>query len=341
MAAEWKWVTLASGFPPTLNKETACVDLKPSETPAAYGLEYDKPGLLCAGSCPTGETRIVREYTVGANTYQLFFNRLWRASGATLYWNSPEYTAVLLPQGLGHMDFSEKSSNDIVAFLPQDENMAVLTANGGYLVPGASSPANNFIHTDIFQEVLLANSAYLTELDGTVYVSNANGLFSWKGDTITEITAPVRNSIAPFASCALKTLYAKKLIIGTSQFVYDAVNKRLFDYSTSGFLYTSPTLHEPDYRPIVVSKLGFVLDRVDTDRTELSLSVKLEDRDWESLPTALIGYEEDKYSLHVVSLETQLTCRRFAMRIDTMLSNVRIRSIYVCARVSNLEGYSL
>ena len=50
------WVTLAEGFPPTLNKEDDAFSLDANESPDAYGVDIGSDGFLKSGSVPVGDT---------------------------------------------------------------------------------------------------------------------------------------------------------------------------------------------------------------------------------------------------------------------------------------------
>jgi len=331
-----QWTRIAGDFPPTLNRDTPPPALKPNETPAGYGYDLTKPGLLVAGSVPVGTARTNKTYAFGDPevTYTWYYNRLWLASGPTLYYYAPDYTAAVYEQGLGQVNFPESAS--ILAYMPfNGYDMAVITAAGGYVIPGAIDPRGRFQRGPLIQEVATTVAGYVTELDGTVYVSNASGLFAWRGEEVKELTVPVRNNATGFTSTALLCNYVKKWVIGTSKFVYDANTQRLYDYNTSGFLYTTPTLSMPAARPLTVYKLGFVIDRSSTATGTAGIATQIEEGSWSAVETFSFVANEGQYSWVEYQLPNPLMCRRFAARLTALSSNIYIREIH-----AYVDGYA-
>ena len=323
-----QWVTLASGFPPGLDRDTPPTDLKPDQTPSGYGFALTKPGRLGAGSVPTRTARTIAYGTGSYTTYPFYFNRLWTASTTTLSFYAPEYRATLVKQGLGDLSFLDAN---IVTYLPfGDDDMAVISSAGGYRIPNCSDRSGNLARGHLIQEVNATTATYVTELDGVVYVCNASGLFAWKGEQVEEITYPIRNDLTGFVSQAITCNYAKKWVIG-STFVYDTLNKKLFYYSGSSFLYTSPTFHVEQYRPFTVYKVGLVVEHSDTTGGSVDIAIQHEDEAWTEYETLAIAYSEAEFSRVEWSVPQSLMCKRFAVRLANLDASVWIKEIQLQA----------
>jgi len=115
-------------------------------------------------------------------------------------------------------------------------------------------------------------------------------------------------------------------IIGTAKFVYDVRSKKFFDYSSTGFRFTSRTLMAEDYSPITVSKLGFVIENAGKKRRTMKVQIK-RDKGWEDEEKVTILYDETGRTFLEWPLPQFLAARNFTMRITSMPSDVYIRKI--------------
>jgi hypothetical protein len=329
-----QWSTLAEGFPPTLNKDTPATGLKPMETPDGYGFNLNVPGRLASGSIPTGTAATLAYGTGSYTAYRLIYNRLWTTATNVLSYGAPEYTASFFEQGLGSITFPEASA--ILAYMPFGSgDIGVLTAVGAYVVNGAQGRGGGFTRGHLIQELAIAAATYAVELGGIIYVSNAGGLFAWSGEQYVELTAPVRNNLTGFASKAILADYVKRRIIGTSAFVYDVPSKRLFDFNTAGFLYTSPTLVSDGYRPFVVEKVAFVVEYADANPGTITVQTKLEEDAWSLPDDVQANYQEERFTRIEYCLPTPQSAKRFTLKLTSLSSNIYIREIQVFA-----EGFT-
>ena len=339
-----KWIKIAGTFPPTLNKVNDPAYLKENESPAATGLDCNKPTYLAAGTVPTGTARIAKTYTIGATTYYWMYNRLWRWASTQLTYGAPEYKAIFYPQGLGSIDFLEDAQN-ILTVIPFGGALAVLKSTGGYVISNATSQDANFVKSDIIQEIAIDSAANAVELDGIVYVCNTTGLYAVAPNgEVVELTQPLRTSIAPFASAALTADYQKKWIIGGSSFVYDVNNKLFFDYSSAAFSYTSPTLIQ---RKRGMEAVPFSVDAVAIEYAfgsvaegSVTLETNVGGRGWGEPQTIKFDAEDDTRDRVMCQLENPRNGRSFALRLTNLSSNVLIKNIYVSAADYKLEGLS-
>ena len=340
------WVPLGNTFPPTLNKASAPELLKPGETPAAYGIATTRQGYLSTGACPGSDTGLAKTYSVGVNTYNWWYNRLWRISGNQIVYGAPNYHDSYFAQGLGVVNFLE-DANDLLALVPVGSgSLAVFKSTCAFVLRNADDHAGNFQKSDAIEEAYIAAATRAVALDGVCYFSNADGLFALdEAGKVTEITLPVRGSLTPFSNSALAADYQTKRIIGaTDQWCYDAAYQKLFDYSTAGFLYTTPSLRMVargyEGNPFNVDRIAFEVFFADTSDGELTLQTKCGDRDWFDTVTVSLSHAADALARVEVPLDQQQNGRTFALRITALSDNVYIRSITASVSDFMMEGYA-
>jgi len=260
---------------------------------------------------------------------------LWEFSTTTLGYYAPQYEAELFRQGLGKI----RADYNIVTIMPAFENdIWVLTASGSYLVRNANSPAGNFELTKFSQEFATPTATYAMTLNGQPIICNASGVFSWDGSKVTELTRTVRNSVGSFASKAITADYTNRYIIGTSSFVIDSENGKLFDYGTTGFRFTSRTLAQKDTSgPFEISDvpIAFIVEHGSTAGGSISWQSKIEDGAWEDEDDVQVDYSEDNYTrVEAPTNRSNRTGHKFAIRLTALSSNLYIREIQV--NVANL-----
>ena len=237
--AEFRLVDLVGGFPPGLNTTVAPADLKGDESPDCYGLDLDKDGRLARGTTmPSGTTRVAKTYTVSAATWYEHYQRLWRASGTNLLFGARFYTDAVVPQAFGKITFTE-DANSILGFIPFGrDSLFVLKTTGAYVISNITDTRGFWSRTDLMQGLGAAALNQATELDSTIYVSNANGLYAMAPNgQVTEVTRKVRNDSSfstVFASKALTVDYSDRRIIGGSGgtgFIYEVETDKIFRWS--------------------------------------------------------------------------------------------------------------
>ncbi len=331
----YRWIVIAKDFPPTLNSQSPATDLKENETPDAYGLDVDSEGCIVAGSCPTGTARAVKTYTVDATTYSFFHKRLWAASSNALVYGAPYYTESLFAQGPGKILLPEVTgASAIVAFMPiGDTSLGIVTTSGGYLVGNAASLDGRFVVSHLIEEVAASTASHVTEMDGTVYVSNASGIFAWSAEGVEELTFPVRNALTGFASVELKADYKKRRIIGTGTCVVDVATKRLLRYSGTAFRYTTPTVQSDQARPLSVTQAAFHVEHTGTGGGAFTIQFRHEDQDWTVPREVLVPYVGENYTRIVTDVDSAQMCKKWTARL-TALSGLKIKEIQAYA-----EGY--
>jgi len=332
--SDQQWASLASIFPAGLDTETEPAKLKDGFTPSAYNLDIEHPGYLAkAVTAPTGTAYSPKTFTISANTWTLHYGRLWRISGANLLANAPDYTDKVFEQGIGGVPFDD-DTNNVIAFMPcLGGQMFVAKAIGGYLVPNASSFDNDFQRTDIEAAMAVATAGYAVPMDGIPYVSNASGLFAWDGREVAEITKLVRSNLTPFASRTLRRDNAKRRIVGVdgssaTKFVYDAKDQKLYDYSQSGFRYTTRMLVGPEYQPFSVEKVGFRVTNTAGESSQIKYQIDTGDGYGDEYSYTFRA-ERGATTFEELTVNRPVSSRTFQLRITDMDSGIYIRGIDV------------
>lgn len=340
MSRSFDTIPWLSDFPAGLDKKTDPTDLKDGFSPDSFGLALDADQRLAKGTIPSGTARVKKTFTIGADTFPWFYNRLWKFDSANvLEWGARHYDAVFQPQSLSKVSFDEDAEN-IIEILPfGGDNLAVMKSTGSYVFGNLNDTREFFSKTDIIQEVNITAAANTTELDDVVYASGANGLFAFAGGEVRQITRLVRDDVANFANKALTVDYEKKRIIGASSFVYDVELNRLFDFTTSGFRYTSPQYRQDDFSPFMVERIVFIIEFTDTDEGEFTLQVKYEDEDFTDeeihAPTNDVG----AFTTFALDLGPREQVRKFQIRINDMSDNLRIRRINLDISPAHFDDY--
>ena len=325
------WVQLAGSFPPSLNTATDAIRLKPFESPVCYGVDCGTDGILKPGSVPTGTDKTSTSYTVGSRSFTQWYNRLWYATGSTLFYGAPEYTDKFVRQGLSSLTCPAT----IVTFLPCLQNsMWVGTGSGSQLINGTTDARGYYELAEFFQEMFVASSSNALVLDAVPFVSNISGIFSFDGDSVKEWTRPVRYSLGSFTATEIKANYPRGWIIGTSKFVLDTQTGKLFDYGTSGFRFTTRTLSQLNaFNPFEILAVAFIYKQTDTAGATISWQTQIEDGDWTDEPDASFVYQAEEYTRKEFMLQReQRVGHRFAVRLIAMSSTLELKEIQVCVR---------
>ncbi len=336
-----QWVTLASVFPATLNTETDPTQLTDGQTPDAYGMDIDHPGYLAAGSIPVGTTQIAKTFTIATVVYSWIFQRLWLASGSSLQYGYPEYQTVFLPHEVP-LGFFEDSQN-IVTFFAVGTSLFVVKSTGGYIIPNAIHRGATFMHTDIQPAMGVAAATQAIELGGMAYVSNPAGLYAWDGgsDPI-EITTSVRSNVASrYASLALTRQEAKRRLIGGTAFVYDPLKKHFYDFSQTGFRFTTRTMvarnrKENAERSFITRKIAFFFENTTLGNHTLTYQIK-RDMDWEDEQVVNVRYTDAARTRQEIPLVQYLQAKNFTGRANSITAGLRIKSIEVEADLTANE----
>ena len=334
--SDYRWRTFVQDFPAGLDTETDPRKLRDGFTPDGYGMTPIYPGRLVKGSAPSGTTAVMSTSTISGDVWTWYFRRLWRASGATLLYNSREYRDVVLYQGLGKLSFTE-DTNNIVTFLPYGSNMYVGKSTGGYVVPGAMSMAGNYQHGDIIEALKLSTATHAIEMDGVVYVSNAHGLMALVETGVVPVTSKVLDTtaLADFQGIPLTVDRQRRWVIGTDKFCYAADLKRLFRFGTSGFRYTTRTLIATNSTPFLVGGVLLVYENVGADQPDGELKYQIRiDREWEDEVTVQVPYDEGSRNIIHLPFETRERGREFTLRLTDLSPHLQVSRIDIKTALS-------
>jgi hypothetical protein len=341
-----------SDFPAGLDTETDAADLKDGFSPAACGLGLDPQGRLFPATIPSGTARVDKTYAAVADqagataTYTWLYNKLWRIDTTTLLHGAMNYNDAFLPQGTGKIEFVEDTGS-ILSILPfGTDGLVVFKATGAYLLSNVLDTRDLIQKSDLLQTIRIASASHATALDGTVYASTPTGLYAiTPNGEVDELSAAARTRASLFSGKALTVDYGRKRIIGAASFVYDAVAKRLFDYTVNdglSFLWTSPTFHAPDYSPIQVSRVLFHVEHILGQDETLDAQVRVEDEAWTDEERIAAQYVAGSYSIVAWTPQTPLyTCRRFALRLTGMSAGLRVRGVALDVAGDGLDGVTV
>ena len=322
---------LASGFPASLNTEDDPTTLKPYESPACYGISCTSEGRLRSGSIITGTARSAPTKTVSGSTYSWYYNRLWSAGTTTLSWGAPYYDDVYFAHGLGKYQFGDGAT--LLGIMPALQNqMWVVTSTGSYFISNARSMAEeDFEPSQYVQELKAPALTNALTLNGMPIVSNASGVFMWDGNSLKELTKAVRTTLGSFTTANITADYAFNRIVGASKFVIDLNNGKLFDYGTSGFLYTTRTMAQPKgYAPFTVNSIILTFELSSGTSGTIGWQSKAEDGDWYTESDIEITDGGNTTSRVEAMMENpERTAHKMAFRLTSLSSNISIKTIQV------------
>jgi len=285
----WNWIAIAEEFPPKLVTNLPASELAADMTPDATGIDVTAEGFLKTGSQPSGTTRVVKTYTIGANDYEWHYGRLWMLSGSDLIYGAPEYTAAYFKQGPGEINFKEDAEAFIKMLPIGGGAMVLFKSTGAYIIPNASSDAGSFEVSDFIQEAKISVVGDAVELDGLAYFINDDGMFSINPNgEVTEISLPIRGDLS--SPLALTADYKSKYIILGTTYAYDVLNKRWFNYNGSTFLYTTPEIKGNEEEAMNVDRVSFGYELSSEVDAEITISYQIENRGWSNNEIVVIPY---------------------------------------------------
>lgn len=298
--------------------------------------------------CATAHTSgtFATDLTAGkwtAATYYWFYNRLWRlfaTSNPYLWFGAPNYDDFAIEQGLGKIMLNQDAQAPVAICPFGLDNIAVGKATGSYIITNCSDTRGFFQRSDIIQELACSASTRMTELDGMLVVSNANGLVGYNGSDTKELLRPVRNQLTGLTNLALTVDYAKHRIIGGSVLVYEMDTGKIFKFSGSSFRFTTRAWHLPDYSVFAADRVEFVIEHGDTNDGYLYYQVKYEDGAWQDAERVDLYYGQEEYTVVNVPLIDRLNVRRIQFRITDIASNKYIKQIRIDAAAGTRGAYA-
>jgi len=184
-------------------------------------------------------------------------------------------------------------------------------------------------------------------LGQNIYFANANGIWTVGDFDAVEVTQAVRNSLAPFSTATATVLHRDEqrgIVVGLdgSSNVQFAISQgeqaTLVDYSTTGFRYTTPTLMATAGSPIAVDKIAIVYEATGTDRKSMTFATKIDDT-WQPTQTNHLSDSQGKGRVEI-PVNNMYACRRWAMRITALSSNVYLNNIQAKIKQGGVIGYT-
>lgn len=353
-----QWATIAGDFPATLVRDIAPEYLKDGQTPDSYGLGIDRPGYLYAEPSVTDGTvwDDVSEASSPADTpiavaatWRHAHNRLWGwptyATTDKLYYGTNGYDADYLIDGLGYIPLND-ASEVIVQTVPFGQNMAVFTSDNLYVVRNAAASGYALNAEHVRQAGGVRAAACVVAVDGVLYWVNTRGLFSYDGQSVNELTYLTRSSLAPFSystTLDLRANFDRSRVVGrgasgTTFIAQPGETPGLYDYSTSGFRFTTRTLTGKDGEPLVIDKVAFTYQYSGSTAPTIGLDVKINDT-WKTDVDHRIQFTQDN-GRSEAALDNMLACRRFALRVRSMTSGLYVSQIMVHVKQGGVWSYS-
>lgn len=281
----------------------------------------------------------------GNSIFYWHYQRLWSFEAEDLFYGARFYDDRYVPQGLGRIMFDE-DTNDIVGIVPfgQDE-LFVAKSSGGYAIGNLNDTRMFYSRTPLIQEMQCAAANRLTELDGVVFVSNADGLIAYAGGRTQQLTRKVRNQITTlsFNNLAITPDYHLKRIIagsGGTGYVYDMETGKIFRWSSTNFRYTTRQWHLPDWEPFECSRLLFVIEHNTVADGFLKYQFKIEDNDWSQEKELQLRSTNEKYTVDQAVLDPRPQGRRLQVRLTDLSTNKYIKEIRMDLGQHNFGNYS-
>ena len=342
---------VAGDFPPGLNTADPPTKLAANETPDGYGYSMSNDGVLQTGTIPGGTARVAKTYTITAGAlsvpYIWHYNRLWNITNRTaatasniLRWGMPKLETKYYPQRAGAYEFNEDAQT-IVQIIPFGaDSMMVAKSTGSYVISNLADTRAFFQFSSLIQEMGIATSTHIVELDGVVYASNSAGMFAYEGGKVVEITRKVRDGLTNFSSVALVADYQKKRIIGGTSYVYEVDTQKLLRWSGSTFRFTSRQYHLPDWKPFDVDRLLFVIEHGSTAGGTITYQIKFEDEDWQDARDIDAAYAQEKYTTVTEGLAQARSVRKFQVRLTALSSNIYIKEIRLDNQAFDEDSYA-
>lgn len=350
------WVELAGKFPASLVRDTAPEALGDGSTPDAYGLGIDRLGFLyAAAAAPTGSewngivaaSEPSNTPLTGTQYWRFAHNRLWgfQTAGTNVRYGSYGYDSNYLMDGLGYIPCDYETSS-IVQVVPFGGNVAILKAGGLYVVRNADTPSNNFVAEYVREGTGLTVAANVVAIGATLVWANTTGVWSYDGQSVTELTRMVRSSLGTFTAATLTSLKAdfpKARVVGyTGASAVCAIDlgetPGLYDYATSGLRWTSKTISGNEGEPLLIDKVALLYNYAVDDAAYVSLDVKIND----------IWYEERRKPIYPkndngrleIPLDNVFACRRWTLRLTEMSQGLYVSRVLVHVKQGGVQGYS-
>jgi hypothetical protein len=312
----------------------------------------DKPGVLYAGSLPTGTARPTFSHadpttdhtphalTVANYDWYYMHNRMWAVGdssnrGSNVFYFAPGYDTDLYTHGYSKL-ICDDDTAVVLGLIPFGNQVMAIKAADSYVLYQANQWGGRFLRSRITQGFGANAMTDVTEKDGVVYASNANGVFGFDGQRIVEFTAPIRDNLGNFTGADLNgdnssgIEYTKNRLVaddGTKQYVVDLNNGNLYDYSTTGFRWTSRTIERADEDRLVVDRIALILSHANAAEKTLKFQVMDDTGTWKGVEQHQLKkrlYEYERVEIMPKWIKQQ---EKWAMRITALSANLHIHEV--------------
>jgi len=342
--AQYQFVPLVAGTPPGLNSLLEPELIEPTEIPSGQGFDLTVDGLITKGTIPAGTAAVQKTITLGTDDgeqqdstpFLWHAKRLWNITarsastasnllyvGATNYNNRFYFPFEPIP-----FDDDEQPILSILPFEP--DSLFVGKSTGAYILRNLSDTRGFFQRTDLIQEMAYPAAAQVAELDGVIYVTNAQGLMAYENGKTREVSQKIRGT--DLSGLAITVDHGQKYIILGATHVYDATNDKWFEYSSSAFNFKSRVLHNLDWSPFDVDRIIFVVKNTGADDATITYKYQLDDQTQSDEYTADVLYEHGTFTVVSETLDVRASVRRFQVEITAMDAAVSIREMFVDAQ---------
>jgi len=327
-------------LPPRINTELPATELGTADTPDGYGFDLDNDGVISKGTQPSGTSRVQKAVVIDGLTYYWHYRRLWRFSGTFLEVGAMDYDDIWRQEG-PRMEFNE-DAQPILAIVPfGEDNMLVVKSTGSYVLQNTFDTRGPgfFNRGPLVQEMRAAAANRVAELDGAVYASNDDGVFSYSAgrDEAVEVTRLARGLSSSIWGGALTVDYDKKrIIVGSSAAI---VGSNVYRYSGNSFWYTTPELRHASYNPISVGAIVFVVRHPSSSFGNIKYQTRTEGGNWSSVQTVGVPYQRDGFTIVRADVPDpdDDACRRFQLRITDIGGSKQIERIYAYAQTHEFD----
>jgi hypothetical protein len=176
-------------------------------------------------------------------------------------------------------------------------------------------------------------------VDGKVACSTGDGVFLLSQQDTTELTRKVRSE-TQFQHKALTLDRDTMRLVGAASFVIDLENGKVFDYSTAGFLYTTPTITDPRGKSFVPQQLRFVYES--SAAGTATLQYKRDEESWSTAETITFDpTSQERPSIADWTYGDRVGGHEWTFRFTALSAGVKIRGIYLYSdRAAKTGGYT-
>jgi len=360
-----QWLTLAANFPATLVKDIEPEFLKDGQTPDAYGLGLDKPGTLYAGSFPSTATTppsFKQNAATNNNTpvslpgskqYYYIDDRAWviDLAGQNLYFFAKGFGNNLYTQGFPKIQCDDIGNCDLLWLAPCAGGVAAFLQGDTpgthsdvlYFLPNTVNPQGAYDRRTVIDLGLYGGPEATTDIcyfRDVVYWSSPKGVFSFDGREVKEWTRAIRNNLGNFTGAHLDgtnssgVLQREQRLVaddGTKKYVVDLGTGGLYDYTTTGFRWTSRSLSKWNDKAaqVCIDRIALVYTHDSTADKTVKYQIMKSDETWYDAESVKIEKQNRKYARYEFRPNLVERFDKWAFRITALPANMLIHEVQI------------